>query len=496
VPARAVALGVALALAGLGTVAPALDPGPASPFRHLYVVPVLGAGLAGGALGGALAAVAAVLLQVPRLFAHLEDAGLTPLAAEDLMSAGVLLAMGPLVGALAGAARQQRARYETLLAVQRALALEAPLPDALARVRAALSVRVGGDALALVVRDGPRLVLAGAQRVAAGSPAARVLATGRPLFVADTGQGRRPRRALVVPLLTRGEMIGVLAVERAGELRGHERAALEGLGAYLGLALENARLLSRQRRFTEELKDHVAAATRRLEALDGAKSAFVATVSHELRTPLTALLGFGQLLATRRYSPEEAQRLAGIVWRETERLTRIVDDLLDLSRIERGLAPRILPTAVAVIPALGAAVELFRRGRVTHHVVVAAEETLPAVQADPDALDRVLKNLISNAIKYSPAGSRVTVSARAAGRAVEFAVTDEGRGIPAQALSRIFEPYYRAPEAAEAARGDGLGLAVVKALVDAQGGAIRADSVRGQGTRMTFTLPAVQGGDT
>jgi signal transduction histidine kinase len=331
--------------------------------------------------------------------------------------------------------------------------------------------------------------------VAAGSPAARVLATGRPLFVADTGQGRRPRRALVVPLLTRGEMIGVLAVERAGELRGHERAALEGLGAYLGLALENARLLSRQRRFTEELKDHVAAATRRLEALDGAKSAFVATVSHELRTPLTALLGFGQLLATRRYSPEEAQRLAGIVWRETERLTRIVDDLLDLSRIERGLAPRILPTAVAVIPALGAAVELFRRARVTHHVVVAAEETLPAVQADPDALDRVLKNLISNAIKYSPAGSRVTVSARAAGRAVEFAVTDEGRGIPAEALSRIFEPYYRAPEAAEAARGDGLGLAVVKALVDAQGGAIRADSVWGQGTRMTFTLPAVPGGD-
>src|SRR5262245_40324529 len=468
---------------------PALDRGPASPFRHLYALPVLGAALASGALGGALAAVAAVLLQAPALFAHLEDAGLTPLAVDDLFSDLTLIVMGPLVGALAGAADRQRSRYETLLAAQRVLAAEAPLPDALARLRATLGARLDGAQVALVVRDGESVVSAGARNLAGDSPAARVIETGRPVFVADTGQRARPHRALVVPLLAHGATIGVLAVQREGELGSGARAAVERLGAYLGLALENTRLLSRQRRFTQELEDRVAEATQRLGALDRAKSTFVATVSHELRTPLTALLGFGELLATRHYPTTEVQRLAGIICRETERLARIVDDVLDLSRMERGLGPRIVPVVVAACPAITGAVAIFRRGRVTHELVVAVHDSLPAVHADPDALDRILKNLVSNAIKYSPAGSPVTVSARTADGVVRSTVADEGRGIPAPALPRIFEPYYRAPDAADTASGVGLGLAVVKALVEAQRGTIRVESAAGQGTRVTFTLP-------
>jgi signal transduction histidine kinase len=488
---RAAVLTVALALVGLGGVIPVLDRGPASPLRHLYMVPVLCAALASGALGGTLAAIAAVLLQAPRLFAHLEVAGLTPAAVDDLFSDLTLLVMGPLVGALTGAADRQRTRYQTLLSAQRALAEDAPLPDALARLRAVLSARLGGDTLALAVRDGEGLVVAGAERLAPDSPAAQVLETGQALYVADTGQGPGPRRTLVVPLLTRGQTIGVLALERARELNRSERAALGRLAAYLGLALENARLLSRQRRFTQELQDQVGAATRRLESLDRAKSAFVATVSHELRTPLTPLLGFGELLATRCYPTAEVQRLASIIWRETERLTRIVDDLLDLSRMERGVGPRLVPSVVAVGPSLASAVALFRRGRATHHLVVAVEEPVPAIRADPDALDRILKNLVSNAIKYSPGGSQVTVGARAASGQVEITVADEGRGIPASSLPRIFEPYYRAPDAADTARGVGLGLAVVKALVEAHGGTIRVESAAGKGTRVTFTLPAI-----
>jgi signal transduction histidine kinase len=157
--------------------------------------------------------------------------------------------------------------------------------------------------------------------------------------------------------------------------------------------------------------------------------------------------------------------------------------------MERGLGPRVVPAVVAVCPAITGAVALFRRGRVTHDLVVAVQDSLPAIQADPDALDRILKNLVSNAIKYSPAGSQVTVSARAGVGEVEITVADEGRGIPTSALPRIFEPYYRAPDAADTARGVGLGLAVVKALVEAQSGAIRVESVAGQGTRVTFTLP-------
>jgi signal transduction histidine kinase len=399
--------------------------------------------------------------------------------------------MGPLVGALASAAHRQRARYETLLRAQRALAEEAPLPDALTRLRAALSGRLGSETIALAVQEGERLIIAGAKRVAPGSPAARALSTGQPVYFPDTGQHRRPHRTLVVPLLARGETIGVLALERAGELGPGERAAVGRLGAYLGLALENARLLSRQRRFTQELQEQVAVATQRLEALDRAKSAFVATVSHELRTPLSALLGLGELLATRSHPADEGQRLAGIIWRETERMTRIVDDLLDLSRMERGLSLQIVPAVMAVGPALTGAIALFRRGPVTHDLVLALDESLPAIRADPDALDRILKNLVSNAIKYSPAGSRVTVSARAAGGEVGITVADEGRGIPAPSLLRIFEPYYRAPDAANTARGVGLGLAVVKTLVEAQGGTIRIESAIGHGTRVTFTVPAI-----
>jgi signal transduction histidine kinase len=115
------------------------------------------------------------------------------------------------------------------------------------------------------------------------------------------------------------------------------------------------------------------------------------------------------------------------------------------------------------------------------------------VDADPDALERILTNLISNALKYSPPGRTVRVGARPApdGAAVDFEVEDEGAGIPAEALARIFEPYYRVPEAAGTARGTGIGLAVVKSLVEAHGGRIRIDSAPARGTRVAFSLPAV-----
>jgi signal transduction histidine kinase len=183
--------------------------------------------------------------------------------------------------------------------------------------------------------------------------------------------------------------------------------------------------------------------------------------------------------------------MAELLQRETERLARIVDDFLDLSRLERGLGLRLAPAAIAIAPALAAAVELFRRAD-SHRIVLECDERLPAVLADPDALDRILKNLVSNAIKYSPAGSTVRITARtAAAASVEVSVHDEGRGIPRDALPRVFEPYYRAPGAAGAARGTGLGLSVVKSLIEAHGGTICLESAPGRGTRVIFVLPAV-----
>src|SRR5947208_234890 len=205
--------------------------------------------------------------------------------------------------------------------------------------------------------------------------------------------------------------VGLLAVERRGEIFPQERAALEALGAHVGLALENARLASRQRQFAAELGEKVAAARRELEELDRAKTAFVAIASHELRTPLTSLQGFSELLAVRRLPPEEVTRLAGVMRTEAKRLGRIVSDLLDLSRIERGLAPALCRVPLALAPAIEATADLFRLGTATHPIEIECDPALPPVDADPAAVERVLTNLISTAIKYSPAGSTVRVKA-------------------------------------------------------------------------------------
>ena len=333
-------------------------------------------------------------------------------------------------------------------------------------------------------------MIAGGDRVAEGSLVARVLESGEPAFVDDAGGSVRARRAFATPLVSGEQTVGVLAVERKGELSLAERATLQAVGAHLGLALENARLVSRQRRFASELAERVATARRELEELDRAKSAFVAIASHELRTPLTALQGFSEILAVRRLPPEEVTRLAEVMRREARRLGRIVSDLLDLSRIERGLEPALCRVPLKIEPAIEATVDIFRQGSATHLVTTECEPSLPVVDADPDALERVLTNLISNAIKYSPTGSAVHVGARALDGAVAIEVADAGRGIPADALGRVFEPYYRVPDAAGVARGTGIGLAVVKALVEAHGGTVRVESAPALGTRVTVVLPA------
>jgi signal transduction histidine kinase len=493
-PAAAAGQSVGLLVGGLvaavGLLVAVTGGAPASGLRHAYFLPVILAATRYGAGPGVLTASAAGLLHAPFVLTEVERAGVTAEVAEAAVTFGLLLLVGALGGVLAGHATHPRRRYETLIAVQRVLADEVPLDLALGRLRAILVGRLGADALALVVREGSRLVVAGGESVAPGSVVACALTTGEPLFVPDAGGRGRPRRVVVVPLTAGGAVIGALALERTGEIDGRERAALERLGAHVGLALENARLASRQRRFGDELAEKVAEATQRLDETHRMKSTFLAIASHELRTPLTALQGFAELLSTRAFRPPEVRRLAGIIHLETERLTRIVSDLLDLSHLERGLAPSLRRSSVNVGDALRSVVELLAR-RSTHVIHLECADALPAVDADADALDRVLKNLISNAMKYSPAGTAVTVRARALGAGVEFSVEDQGPGIPAAALPRVFEPYYRAPGAAHAAVGSGLGLAVVKSLVDAHGGSIAIDSALACGTRVTFVLPSV-----
>jgi signal transduction histidine kinase len=485
----AVTIALALAVITLAIAQSGADA--ASPWRHAYHLPVVAAALRFGA-GGMVAAVGAVLLFAPFVLPALEREGATPAVLEGLLTIVLVIGVGVLSATLAGGARRQRTRYETLAAVQRAVDGDTPLDLGVARLRACLQGRLEAT-VGLAVHDGTRLAVAGGTTVARGSAVARVLAGGAPLFVADSGDRGPVRRCFVAPLGGRGGVVGALAVERKGDIPADERRWLPLLAAHVGLALENARLTARQRRFADELAEKVTAATRHVVEMDRMKSEFVAIASHELRTPLTALQGFSELLAMRRFAPPELARIAAIMRAETERLGRIVSDFLDLARLERGLAPPLRRARIDAAALVAEAVEVLQRARTTHQFEVDCAAELPPLDADPDALDRVVKNLVSNAVKYSPTGSRVRVTARAraAPPAVEITVEDEGPGIAEADRARIFEPYYRTAVGVKTAGGAGLGLAVVKSLIDAHGGTIRADNVTPHGTRMTLILPAV-----
>jgi signal transduction histidine kinase len=484
-----VAITFALATITLAVVSSGADP--ASIWRHAYHVPVVVAALHfGGA--GVVAALAAALLYAPFVLPVLERDGATPATLEGLLTILLVLGVGVLSASLASGARRERTRHETLVTVQRALDGDTPLDLAVARLRACLQSRLDAT-VGLALHDGTRLAVAGGASVARGSAVARVLVGGAPLLIAHGDGGGPLRRTFVVPLGRRGGVVGALAVERAGDIPADERRWLAVLAAHVGLALENARLAARQRRFADELAEKVTAATRHVVEMDRMKSEFVAIASHELRTPLTALQGFSELLAMRTFAPGELARIGAIMRAETERLGRIVNDFLDLARLERGLAPPLRPTRVDAGALVSDAVDVLQRGRTTHRFEVECEAPLPALEADPDALDRVVKNLVSNAVKYSPAGSRVRVVARAhtAPSAVEITVEDEGPGIADADRAHIFEPYYRTTAGVRTAGGAGLGLAVVKSLVDAHGGEIHAENVTPHGTRMTLIIPAV-----
>jgi signal transduction histidine kinase len=177
---------------------------------------------------------------------------------------------------------------------------------------------------------------------------------------------------------------------------------------------------------------------------------------------------------------------------ESQRLGRIVGDLLDLSRIESGRGPTLERVSVDLGAMIEANVEIFASQHPRHQFEWKGRK-LPAVCADRDAVDRMLKNLLSNAIKYSPRGGRVRVQAGQAAdkpEMVEFTVEDDGVGIPAEALPRIFDPYVRIanPETA-AAPGLGLGLSLVRGLAHAHGGSVEVESLPGKGSRFRVLLP-------
>jgi two-component system phosphate regulon sensor histidine kinase PhoR len=229
-----------------------------------------------------------------------------------------------------------------------------------------------------------------------------------------------------------------------------------------------------------------------LRRLELVRTEFVANVSHELRTPLTAIHGYLEtLLHGALEEPEHARRFLEIVFRHTERLGRLIDDLTDLSNIELGkITLRLEPTAVAAVIDTVVPIMQPRADAAGVALVVKLPSDLPDVRADHDRLVQVLLNLVDNGVKYTARGGEVRVTARETGGMVVVAVADTGVGIPAPDLPRITERFYRVDRArSRELGGTGLGLAIVKHLVQAHGGHLSIQSEVGRGTTVRFTLP-------
>ena len=233
----------------------------------------------------------------------------------------------------------------------------------------------------------------------------------------------------------------------------------------------------------------------RLELAFSRQKRFVADVSHELRTPLTALGGGLEMLmlGADQGNPETSSRLIRGMYAETERMRRLVEDLLTLTRLDEGRAHIRIQRldAGALLRDLGEQARALAKGQT---VAVEVPEGLPSVAADPDRLRQVLLNLVDNALKFTPDGGSVTLSAAPddAGAFVMLAVRDTGVGVAAEALPHVFERFYRADQARartdSRSGGSGLGLAIARSLVEAQGGQIDIASTEGAGTTVRVWL--------
>jgi two-component system sensor histidine kinase KdpD len=326
--------------------------------------------------------------------------------------------------------------------------------------------------------DLARILLGGAGVRGALGDASRRLADALGLGVAEielesgsAGDGR-----LEYVLRRDEEPIGALIVD--AELSPGTRARLAervvpALEALLAAALERDRL---QGEVVE---------TRALRRSDELKTALLRSVSHDLRTPLTAILTAGAALSAGDLSRPDREELGRAVTEEAERLTALVEKLLDLSRLQAGsAAPRrqwcsideLLHEVASVLDPGGS------------RFVFTVDAELPLVRADPAQLERAFANLMENALRYS-ASQPVSVRARVVGERLRIRIVDRGPGIRHDDLARIFEPFYRGAAQPSTGSGSGLGLAIVKGFIEANGGSVWAESLPGQGTSFVVSLP-------
>jgi signal transduction histidine kinase len=289
------------------------------------------------------------------------------------------------------------------------------------------------------------------------------------------------RSELVAPLLLGARTIGMLSLSRENPdaFSEDEVELVALLGRLVATAVQNIRAYEAERRRVEELA--------RLSQL---RADFVSLVSHELRSPMAAVIGAARTLQDRwrMLSADQRESFLALIGDETARLAELVGDVLDTSRIEAGtFSYRFEEVDLGRV--VDEAVEAAALAQQEVPVVASVRGVLPEIRGDRARLRQVLGNLIENAVKYSPEGGEVRVSATAANGAVQIAVRDTGPGIPREQQGRIFEKFGRVDVPGASKPGTGLGLFIARSIAEAHGGSLGVSSGVEPGSTFTLTLP-------
>ncbi len=333
-----------------------------------------------------------------------------------------------------------------------------------------------------------------------------VLDRAEPLFTGGPdGAGERvgTESTAVVPLLLKGKPQGFLLAGTNPPYPKLEPADVELMSilvSEVAVAIENLQLYEALKRSHDELEERVKARTRELAQANEAlirlnkmKSDFVSAVSHELRTPLTSIKGYTALVWGGKLGPvskEQSERLAKIN-RHTDYLSNLISDLLDIARIESGrvgmsVKPISLPSLIDMVADM-VAPQLKERAL---DLDVELPTDLPLIQGDESQFQRVFVNLLSNAIRFTPPKGKITIRAIPDKANLRIDVTDTGLGIVPEDLPKLFQEFFRADNPINRERkGTGLGLVLVKKIVEAHGGRIGVSSRPGKGSTFSFTLP-------
>jgi K+-sensing histidine kinase KdpD len=328
----------------------------------------------------------------------------------------------------------------------------------------------------------------GASRVLRPGPLAmRAFASGelaatKPAWDDGAEDAEPDHSELAVPMVLKRKVVGVVHVESryAHAWSATDERLLVSLANHAALAVDNLHLLDEARK--------VAA----LRELDRMKTELLGTVSHELRTPLGSIKGYATTLLSHgnKLRKEEQREFLEIIDSEADRLRDLIENLLDLSRLEAGVL-RIDREPVRLAATAREVTRKVQLATPNHEIRLDWPTDDPTVNADQKRIYQVVQNLLTNAVKYSPTGGCITLTGHVERRELVISVADEGLGMPAAELDRIFDRFHRVQSAvSRGIGGTGLGLAICKGLVEAHGGRIWAESEgEGKGSTFRFTLP-------